>query len=349
MSSPVVTELELSFVLPRYAHTRVAEPAAVRRLADSLERFGQLSPVIVVPEGGAEPSAPGRFVLLDGYRRLAALSQLRRDTLLAQVWPMEEPEALLRLLGERRDRPWEAIEEAQLLAELRARFGLSLERLAARIGRDAGWVSRRLSLVDVLPPDAASAVASGRLSTWAATRVVAPLARANPDHAARLTASLAQGPLGTRDLALWWGRYAQANRAVRDEMVAHPAAFVRALRAERDHATARSLAQGPEGQVLGDARALSALLRRLTRLLPTVLAPSQLPEERSRLLCALRPLLPRLSSLHHLIEEVTRDFAGEAPVDPLACPPGGEPKRDGSPASGGPQDRAPGAQRPAGR
>src|SRR3989304_3383278 len=82
---------------------------------------------------------PPPSVLLVGSRRCEALRQLRRDTLLAQVWDLAEPEALLRLLGERRDRPWQAIEEAQLLAELRSRFGLSLERLASRVGRDGAW------------------------------------------------------------------------------------------------------------------------------------------------------------------------------------------------------------------
>ena len=42
-----VTELEMSLFDLRYAHTRVADGAAVRSLVESIERFGQLSPVVV--------------------------------------------------------------------------------------------------------------------------------------------------------------------------------------------------------------------------------------------------------------------------------------------------------------
>jgi len=343
MSNATLTELELAFVVPRYAHTRIAEPAAVRRLSQSLERFGQLSPVIVVPEDAAcEEDLPRRFVLLDGYRRFEALRHLRRDTLLAQVWDLAEPEALLRLLGERRDRPWQAIEEAQLLAELRTRFGLSLERLASRVGHDAAWVSRRLSLVDCLSPEAAAAVAGGQLSPWAAMRVVAPLARANSDHAARLVASLAEAALSTRDLALWWSRYPQANQAERTEMVDHPGAFVRAFHAQSESGSARALAQGPEGQLLRDVRVLSALLRRVRKLLPIVLGPSQSPEERTRLIGSLRALPAILSSLTRLLEELAHeDPTAKAPPDPLARRPERGQKGDCPPSPSQPQDGAP--------
>jgi ParB family transcriptional regulator, chromosome partitioning protein len=45
------------------------------------------------------------------------------------------------------------------------------------------WGSRRLQLLSGLTDIALAAVCDGRLSSWAASRVVAPLARANSDHA----------------------------------------------------------------------------------------------------------------------------------------------------------------------
>jgi hypothetical protein len=44
-----------------------------------------------------------------------------------------------------------ALEAAWVLAELERRFDYGLDELARRFDRSAGWVSRRLALVEVLP------------------------------------------------------------------------------------------------------------------------------------------------------------------------------------------------------
>lgn len=271
-----VAEIEISLFDLRYAHTRVADGAAVRSLVESIERFGQLSPVIVVPEA-AEISAVCRYVLLDGYRRVRALQRLRCDTAWAEVWQADELDALVYLFVRCRDRRFEPLEEAQLLRDLKARFGLSTEALASRLARDPSWVSRRLALLDSLPEEALSALCTGSLSAWAAGRVLAPLARANPAHARALLASLCREPLSTRDLALWWSQYPKATRAVRGEMVSHPGAFTRALRAKAQALSDARLAEGPEGQFLHDLRSVAAGLRRLVSLAPVVLT-AEAPE-----------------------------------------------------------------------
>src|SRR3990170_5369834 len=70
-------ELDLHRLELRYAAARVLEPRAVERLARSIEQHGQLIPCIGVPEGE-------RVVLLDGYRRVAALKRLGRDTVFVE-------------------------------------------------------------------------------------------------------------------------------------------------------------------------------------------------------------------------------------------------------------------------
>ena len=46
--------------------------------------------MVVAAEGQAD-----RYVVIDGYKRIAALEQLGRDTVEAVVWPMSEAEAVL--------------------------------------------------------------------------------------------------------------------------------------------------------------------------------------------------------------------------------------------------------------
>jgi ParB family transcriptional regulator, chromosome partitioning protein len=119
-------------------------------------------------------------------------------------------------------RSFAAIEEALLLRELTQGFGLSQLEVAQRCGRDDSWVNRRLQLLSSLSDTALAAVRAGRLSTWAATRVIAPLARASGVHADRLLAALAKAPLSTRELKHWFDHYQKASRAVRERMVEHP-------------------------------------------------------------------------------------------------------------------------------
>ena len=102
--------------------------------------------MVVVAEGQAE-----RYVVIDGYKRIAALEQLGRDTVEAVVWPMSEPAAVLLDRSLRLSEHETALEVGWLLAELEHRFGYNLDELARRFDRSVSWVSRRLGLVRPSP------------------------------------------------------------------------------------------------------------------------------------------------------------------------------------------------------
>ena len=196
-------ELDLHRLELRFADSRLVEPRAVARLAESIERCGQIVPCVVVaaPESqDGEGVGAHALVLIDGYRRVGALRRLGRDTVGVEQWGCDLTSALLHVLARTRDRAFASIEEALLLRALVGEHGLSRHEVARRSGRDVSWVSRRLQLLSGLPDAALAAVRSGHLSSWAANRVVAPLARANPEHAERLLAMLAATPLSTREL-----------------------------------------------------------------------------------------------------------------------------------------------------
>src|ERR1051325_8225760 len=75
----------------RGEHLRVRHAARRRRLLASLATSGQQMPIVVVAVEGR----PERYLVIDGYQRIAALQQLGRDTVEALLWPMSEAEALL--------------------------------------------------------------------------------------------------------------------------------------------------------------------------------------------------------------------------------------------------------------
>src|SRR5262245_24122032 len=186
-------EVDLHLLELRFAGARLIEPQAVERLARSIERDGQIVPLIVVGSLGSSDAGSQRLVLIDGYRRVAALRRLGRDRACVERWPCDLAEALLGVLARTQSRSFAAIEEALLLRELTQGLGVSQHEIGRRCGRDDSWVNRRLQLLSALPESGLAAVCAGRLSTWAATRVIAPLARASSAHAEQLLAALGEG------------------------------------------------------------------------------------------------------------------------------------------------------------
>jgi ParB-like chromosome segregation protein Spo0J len=83
-------QLEFHQLDRRYEHLRVRNPQRQRQLLASLAASGQQTPIVVV----AVADQPDRYVVIDGYQRIAALEQLGRDTVEAVVWPLSEAEAL---------------------------------------------------------------------------------------------------------------------------------------------------------------------------------------------------------------------------------------------------------------
>jgi ParB family chromosome partitioning protein len=58
----------------RWEHLRVRHPQRQRRLLASLAESGQQTPTVVVAAAGQ----PDRYLVIEGYKRVAALQQLGR-------------------------------------------------------------------------------------------------------------------------------------------------------------------------------------------------------------------------------------------------------------------------------
>jgi ParB-like chromosome segregation protein Spo0J len=323
-ATPRAREVDLHRLDLRFADARLLEPRAVERLARSIEQSGQLVACIVVPAAGSD-----QLVLIDGYRRILALRRLGRDTARVDAWACDLAQALLSVLAQAHGRPLAAVEEALLLRELVHHQGLSQHEVARRCGRDVSWVSRRLQLVCGLPDALLAAVRNGALSTWAATRVLAPLARANAEHATQLLAALGTTLLSTRDLRRWFQHYQNTPNTARARMVAQPRLFIEALQVHAEQGADARLRDGPEGQCTLEARQVQALSQRLRQRLSTLPAPTWSPPLRR----ALDHLLPAIAALQ---SDLAR-YCHHDPQPDLRCgahpaSPGPEPAREQPPA-----------------
>jgi ParB-like chromosome segregation protein Spo0J len=275
-----VREIEMAHLQLRYAHTRIERPEKVLALASSIERFGQILPVIVWREGDH------CFVLIDGYLRVKALKRCLCDSVLAEIWEGKEEEALVQILAREHSRKWDLLEEAALLRELHDQYHLSQSRIASLVGRKQSWVSGRLALYSALSEDLLEGIRKGAISTWAATRVMVPIARAIPEHAQMLSENLFKEPLSTRELTLLLHHYQKANRKQRENMVRDPFLFLKALRAKEEAAEAKALKEGLEGKWLRDLRVITQMLRGLLREVSTLFSSGQGPLDRRLLLAA---------------------------------------------------------------
>jgi ParB family chromosome partitioning protein len=274
-------DVDLHLLNLRFAGARLLEPLAVQRLARSIERDGQIVPCIVVgwPDSSDAEGAE-RLVLIDGYRRVAALRRLGRDRASVERWRCDLAEAVVGVLARAQGRSFAAIEEALLLRELTQGLGVSQREVARRCGRDDSWVNRRLQLLSALPEAALVAVREGWLSSWAATRVIALLARASSAHAEQVLVALAQAPLSTRELRCWFDHYQKASRAVRERMVRHPHLFVQALNESAARDRIERLRAGPEGECEVDLLRINGLIQRVRKRLP-MLCPVSADLQRS--------------------------------------------------------------------
>ena len=142
-----------------YRKLRRGDAKRQAKLLASLSEHGQQSPVMVVKQDGGT----GRYVLIDGYQRVAALRRLGHDTVEALLLPLCEVAALClrHQLEETQQRS--VLEQGWLLAELLERHGVSQAKLAQLLGHSESWVSRRLALVRELPEQAQDLVRRGRL------------------------------------------------------------------------------------------------------------------------------------------------------------------------------------------
>jgi ParB family transcriptional regulator, chromosome partitioning protein len=309
--------LEIGQLDLRYAHTRIRNPENLLPLVRSLEKWGQLRPVSVVP------SAPPVHVLVDGYLRVEALKRCGQDMVLAEIWQCNEMEALVQVLRREQERRWEALEEASLIRELHERYELSQDKIANLLGKDKSWVCRRLALLCSLPDEVLAVVRSGRLSTWAAGRIMAPLARANPEHAKALTRILSQEHLSTRQLEDLFRHYRKANRRQREKMVLEPVLFLKALQAREEENRTGAIKEGPEGKWLKDMKTVGHILVRLRKDLPVVLYPGQPNLDRRLLLTAFEDTRNAFLSLEEQIRRChaeRRDSASDPEFEGKRCP-----------------------------
>jgi ParB/RepB/Spo0J family partition protein len=240
----------------RWEHLRVRHPARQRRLLASLVESGQQTPIVVVPAEGLAD----RYVVIDGYKRIAALEQLGRDTVEAVVWPMSEAAAVLLDRSLRLSEHETALEVGWLLAELEQRFGYGLDELARRFDRSVSWVSRRLALVEALPEAIQQQVREGKVLAQVAMKFLVPVARQSLEDCQRMAAVFAQHHCDTRQSGQLYAAWRQGSPAIRKRILDAPELFFKTQRQEGKPSSSTAAAE-----LLRDLEMVAAIVNRTHR------------------------------------------------------------------------------------
>lgn len=292
-------QLEFHQLERRWEHLRVREPHRQRQLTASLAEGGQQTPIVVVP---AEQD--GRYMVIDGYKRIAALEQLRRDTVEATVWTMGEAEALLLERSLRFSRQECALEQGWLLSEMERCFGYSLDELARRFDRSPSWVSRRLALVELLPEAVQQQVREGRIAAQTAMKYLVPVARISVRDCERMAAAFALHRCDTRQCAQLYAAWRDGSRAVRERILSEPDLFLKTQRQSPATMGAQATALQQE---LDTA---VAILRRATRRLAD--AAAEMNDEQRK------QALRRIESARGELDRIAEQMGGED-AEPVAA------------------------------
>jgi ParB/RepB/Spo0J family partition protein len=175
-----IEEIAVVAIGEKYGSLRIVSPPADAAMMRSLQRYGQISPVVCVKvEGGYE--------LIDGFKRLRASRRLNKPALKAKTVEFSErasKAAIIQFNSESfRNRSITGMEEALVLQSLGREDGLTQIEIAALVGRHKSWVSRRLSLIERLSEEVQEDIKLGLISAVSG-RELAKLPRGNQKAAA---------------------------------------------------------------------------------------------------------------------------------------------------------------------
>jgi ParB-like chromosome segregation protein Spo0J len=197
-----------------YGRYRLHVPEAERAMARSLQRYGQLSPVVVCRR-------QERYELIDGFKRLGAVRSLVEiEYLSARLMEADERSAKAAIYGlNRAGGRTRELEEAWIIHALVREDGMSQVEVAELLGRHKSWVCRRLALIERLGSKARDDLRVGLLSPTSARQMV----RLPQGNQAEVLDAVRREALSGAELAgvvdLWLGC---ADRSQQQYILTHP-------------------------------------------------------------------------------------------------------------------------------
>lgn len=171
-----IVDIAISGIGEKFSAYRIVNPRAEAVMMKSIQKYGQISPVVCVSAGDGHE-------LIDGFKRLRVCRKLGREALRAKTVQMSARACKAAIIQLNAGKSITEIEEALVLKSLHREDGLMLTEIAALLGRHKSWASRRLALIERLSEDIQEDMRLG-LFTASVGRELAKLPRGNQRDAA---------------------------------------------------------------------------------------------------------------------------------------------------------------------
>ena len=192
---------------------RITRPVELEKMQTSLDRIGQLSPVIVRKE-------EDKYQLLDGFKRYFSLERLGWEFIQARVLDISLPHGKAMILNyNRTNRSLLDYDEALVIYSLRKDHLMDQEAISQLTGYSRSWVCRRLALIEKLSESVQEELRMGMISNSQA-RAIVKLPRGNQVVMMR---AIITHNITSRDSLLLVEKYLQSNSKHEQEyLINHP-------------------------------------------------------------------------------------------------------------------------------
>lgn len=150
----------------RYSSMRLITPSQIEQMVLSMEKNGQLQPVIIM-------QASQEYELIDGFKRYHAAQKLELSSLEARILdvPVITGKAMI-LSYNNTSGSLVGYEEGLVIQNLKKEHMLSQKEISELLGRSTTWVCRRLLLVEKLESGVGDALRMGQITSGHARELV---------------------------------------------------------------------------------------------------------------------------------------------------------------------------------
>lgn len=187
-------------------------PESIEELARSIAELGQLTPLIVIPEGAS-------YEIIAGHRRYLALKWLGKTHAMCFVTTRPPDQAaLIRLTENIQRQDLNPVEEARAVVALQNTHGLSVADIARRCGKSDAWARIRLQII-AWPLDIVTELAHERIGIGVAGHLAAI---SDENERRRLTAYAIESGANARVVMAWRAAW-EATQTTVDTNTAQPA------------------------------------------------------------------------------------------------------------------------------
>lgn len=214
MSSPQIEIIEID---RKYEGHRVRSVSREKILLASIAERGIDEAVF-----GVKSNESGKYILLDGFKRLRCAIKLGHTQIGFVPIGDSEAEGILHLIRLANAKGLTMLEQAKLVDELNRVFALSVAEISLRLQRSKGWVLARTQMLSEMSPKVMDEIIAGRFPLYSYIYTLRPVRRltgcASKNEVENFVNRVSGHGLSTREIELLSDGYFRGGATIKQEI-----------------------------------------------------------------------------------------------------------------------------------